>query len=365
MSTLNTSLEHTWSQRFAALKETFISRESERSGTYQAKDSIAARQTKERTHKAQSLPANLAETIAEIENKSSLARIINFVSEGIFFVNARGQITMINHIAARLFGEPKEALIGRELTSFLTDQYVNEYLHMFARLAVDSGMQLNHGPKEVAIQQRDGGVLSADMSLSSLPDVADADEAVIIGVLHDLTTHQAEYGKLRRQARTDYLTGIANRHGFAESMEVSWKEGHREGYPLSLLMIDVDQFKAFNDDYGHIIGDKCLQMIASTIELCLPARDCIAARFGGEEFAVLLPRCSAQVVQLIAIRIKRHIGELRFTDLGLPETVQVSVSIGIASQYGYTYQSPEELIRAADGALYEAKNSGRNKIKVV
>ncbi len=352
MGTMNTPFEQTWSQRFALLKESFTSPKG------------GVNDPDKQPHAAQSLPASLADTVANIESKSSLARIINFVSEGIFFVNARGQITLINHIAARLLGEPKEALIGRELVSFLTDQYVNEYLHMFAKLSVDSKIQLNHGPKEVALQQRDGGLLSADLSLSSLPDIADTDEAVIIGVLHDLTAHQAEYGKLRRQARTDYLTGISNRHGFAESLETSWKEGSREGYPISLLMIDVDQFKVFNDDYGHLIGDKCLQMIASTIELCLPARDCIAARFGGEEFAVLLPRCSAQVVQLIAIRVKRHISELRFTDLGLPDTVSVSVSIGIASQREGTYKSSEELVAAADGALYEAKNSGRNKISV-
>ncbi|MDC8830844.1 GGDEF domain-containing protein [Alteromonas gilva] len=352
MSTINTPIEQTWSQRFTALKESFISPHS------------GDPKTNNLTRAAHALPDNLVDTIANIESKSSLARIINFVSEGIFFVNARGQITLINHIAARLLGEPKEALIGRELTSFLTDQYVNEYLHMFAKIAVDSSIQLNHGPKEVALQQRSGDLLPADLSLSSLPDVADTDEAVIIGVLHDLTAHQAEYGKLRRQARTDYLTGIANRHGFAESLEASWKEGSREGYPLSLLMIDVDEFKVFNDEHGHLIGDKCLQLIASTIELCLPARDCVAARFGGEEFAVLLPRCSAQVVQLIAIRIKRHIGELKFTDLGLPATVNVSVSIGIASQRDGVYKSSDELIAAADGALYIAKNSGRNTISV-
>ncbi|WP_141096208.1 diguanylate cyclase [Lacimicrobium sp. SS2-24] len=294
--------------------------------------------------------------------QGSLATMINFMSEGIVVLNTSASIEMINPVAANLLGESRAALLGRNLLSLMGEHYAEEYHCLFNELRADKSIKLNHGPKEVTFYRSNGKSLAADLSLSSVPDIFAFDDVYLVGVIHDLTAHKTEFGRLQRLARTDYLTGLSNRHRFAEALAESWQMCTRDNLPLSMLLIDVDYFKRFNDEHGHIQGDKCLQKIANVIDLCLPARDCVAARYGGEEFAVLLPRCSTRVAQLIAIRMNRHIAELDFTELNLSADAPVTVSIGVACQQNQRFHNSEALICAADAALYTAKADGRNRI---
>lgn len=292
----------------------------------------------------------------------SISNMINFISEGIFAIDRKGVIEMINPAAANMFGQNRDMLIGKSLLEFLGANQQEEYAALFERLLSRDNQVINHGPKEIKLVREDGTCLEADLSLSSLPESFITDRKLIIGVMHDLTSHKAEYGKLKRLARTDFLTGLANRHAFEESLNTNWLDCVSDEMPLSLMVIDVDHFKLFNDEYGHVTGDKCLQRIAKTIESCLPARNCLAARYGGEEFALVMPHCHSQIAQLVGIRIKRQVEALTFEDLGLGADVSITVSVGIACQQKGLYHTAEALLCSADIALYRAKEQGRNRI---
>ena len=300
----------------------------------------------------------------ECDQLAMLCNMINFITEGIFIINDEGVIEMVNAYAAKMFGAPKEALIGRKWSDFLNDQHRNEYDELLKGLKASQEANLSHGPKEISLNCADGTSLAADLSLSCLPYLKTKVNPLFIGILHNLTSHKAEYNKLRRQARTDRLTGLANRHAFEESLHDSWLECVTNSQPISMLMIDIDYFKQFNDRHGHVNGDKCIKKVGAAINACVPSRDCLTARYGGEEFAMILPRCNTSVAEAIAKQIQKQIASLSFVDQGLMSAIKVTVSQGIACEQKGHYSKPESLLRLADDALYKAKSSGRDRIKV-
>lgn len=173
----------------------------------------------------------------------------------------------------------------------------------------------------------------------------------------DLARSHAE---LREKAHKDSLTGIYNRGYFDEMLETEWHRIQRTGSPISILMLDIDHFKAYNDWHGHLKGDKCLQKIAQIIQANLQrAGDC-AARFGGDEFVVLLPYSTAEGCHEIAQKLHQAIQKLK---LPAPNQGKISVSIGHATWLGHHATRPiTELLSQADMALYTAKSLGRNRI---
>ena len=294
----------------------------------------------------------------------SFFNMINVIAEGIFVVNADGIIEVINPIAAKFFGSSQDAMIGQRWFNFLHDRYREQYEYIFLNWKDNNQLPLNHGPKEVLLTRADSTWLEVDLSLSCLPESLTEGSPMFVGVLHNLTEHKAEYSELRRQASTDHLTGLANRYNLEKTLNKSWNQSLVNGQPISLILIDVDYFKHFNDQFGHVNGDKCLQKIAHTIDACLPSRDSLAARYGGEEFAVILPRTHAASAESVAKHIQQQINIINFSELGLPSTFRVSVSQGIACEHSGQYRTPEALICAADTALYRAKAEGRNRISV-
>ncbi|KXI30192.1 GGDEF domain-containing protein [Paraglaciecola hydrolytica] len=298
------------------------------------------------------------------QKMSSFINMINVIAEGIFVVNADGVIEVINPIAAKFFGSSQDALVGQRWFNFLHDRHREHYEYIFLNWKDNKKLPLNHGPKEVLLTRADNSWLEADLSISCLPESLTEGSVLFVGVLHNLTQHKAEYSELRRQASTDHLTGLANRFNLEKTLNKSWNDSIVNAQPISLILIDVDYFKHFNDQFGHVNGDKCLQKIARTIEACLPSSDSLAARYGGEEFAVILPRSHATSATAVARLIQQQINIINFSELGLPSTFRVSVSQGIACEQGGQYRTPEALICAADTALYRAKAEGRNRINV-
>jgi diguanylate cyclase (GGDEF)-like protein len=171
---------------------------------------------------------------------------------------------------------------------------------------------------------------------------------------------------LMRVARTDDLTGIANRRFFEEQFEEEYRRAARDGTSLSLLMIDVDKFKQFNDHLGHQAGDRCLKRIATVIRRGLRRGGDSGARFGGEEFVVLLPHTDAEGALQRARHFLEAIARLGIRHPHSPVAGIVTVSIGVASvvpsRLGKSGAS--HLLLAADKALYRAKRAGRNRIGV-
>jgi len=165
-------------------------------------------------------------------------------------------------------------------------------------------------------------------------------------------------------ANSDGLTGIANRRQFDKALKQAIDRGIREHKFISLLMIDVDHFKRFNDTYGHNAGDKALKKVASALSLCCCRTDDLAARYGGEEFAVVLPETDEEQAQHVATKIMDAISALAIPFESSPDNEMLSVSIGIATQKCSTTILSNEFIMLADKALYLAKNKGRNRIAV-
>jgi diguanylate cyclase (GGDEF)-like protein len=160
---------------------------------------------------------------------------------------------------------------------------------------------------------------------------------------------------------TDTLTGIANRRRLDEAMHNAWQTAHETETPLALLIVDIDHFKRYNDRFGHPAGDGCLKRVAQAVASATRTGMDLAARMGGEEFAVLLVDCDSAGAVIIAERIHRTLA----MDLSGPEVIlalePVTVSIGVAARIPANGSSIEAFIQAADDALYQAKKNGRNQ----
>lgn len=169
---------------------------------------------------------------------------------------------------------------------------------------------------------------------------------------------------LEELSTLDGLTGLANRRHFNHSLAQEWHRAQREGAPLSLLMIDVDFFKAFNDHYGHQRGDECLRQIAKILGGIVKRPGDLAARYGGEEFAIILPRTGANGAVSVAETLRRQVENLKIEHSRSPLQKRVTLSLGVATMIAERNASPNSLIECADQALYDAKREGRNQVKV-
>jgi diguanylate cyclase (GGDEF)-like protein len=160
-------------------------------------------------------------------------------------------------------------------------------------------------------------------------------------------------------ARTDGLTKLANRRAFEEGLSREWARSARYGRPMSLIMIDVDQFKLFNDTYGHQAGDDTLTAIAGIIAQASKRPGDLAARFGGEEFAILLPDTDQRGAIQIADAIRDGVSRLRIDHAGSDHKI-VTISAGVAMRVLHSRMTATSLVHDADAALYRAKALGRN-----
>jgi len=166
---------------------------------------------------------------------------------------------------------------------------------------------------------------------------------------------------LERTAMTDGLTGLANRLHFDHRLMSDWASAARRRVPISVLMIDADHFKLYNDRYGHQGGDECLRQIALSIRAGLNRNSDLGARYGGEEFVALLPDTDAAGAERVAMAIQADLRARALPhDLNMPSG-RVTISIGVASAVPDGVAQAEHLVRAADMALYEAKMEGRDR----
>ncbi len=170
--------------------------------------------------------------------------------------------------------------------------------------------------------------------------------------------------ELQRLSILDELTGIANRRFFNILITQEWGRAIRSGQPLSLLLIDIDYFKAYNDFYGHPQGDRCLQQVAASLNvLARRPGDCVA-RYGGEEFVFLLADTGLTGAAVVAETLRENIEALHLEHAASPVNDRVTISVGVASVIPERDRSLDELLSSADQAVYQAKRTGRNCIKV-
>jgi diguanylate cyclase (GGDEF)-like protein len=190
-------------------------------------------------------------------------------------------------------------------------------------------------------------------------DCRKARERELVEVMRQL---EEANDRLHRLATSDALTGVANRLQFDLVFEREWKRAHREVEPLALLLIDIDHFKAFNDRFGHLEGDRCLKRVAATLQNEVKRPTDLAARYGGEEFVVLLPNTDNAGAIAVAESIRAAVERQGRDDAVTNGQTAVTVSVGLATCLPETGVGPEQLVAAADQALYAAKAAGRNRV---
>tara|TARA_R110002110_G_scaffold36071_19_gene120873 strand:- start:6240 stop:7163 length:924 start_codon:yes stop_codon:yes gene_type:complete len=163
-------------------------------------------------------------------------------------------------------------------------------------------------------------------------------------------------------AFVDGLTQIPNRRRYDEFLDTEWRRAIRQESSLSMILMDIDHFKQFNDTYGHLEGDRCLQEIAAALENTLHRPADLAARYGGEEFACLLPETDMTGAMHLAEKLRAAIEQLKLPHKSSQTAEYVTISVGVSSVVATTEQASEDLFKLADKALYTAKETGRNKV---
>ena len=204
-------------------------------------------------------------------------------------------------------------------------------------------------------------------------DGTDTDPLRMTGTVQDITERKQAEQQLARyrdaleeRVRLDPMTQVANRLALGEAMQREWEQARLRGMPLALLMIDVDYFKAYNDHYGHVAGDRCLQRVAQALASAVQRAGELAARYGGEEFAVLLPDSDELRAVAVAHRLREAVRELALEHQASPCGAQVTISVGVACVRPADGQPLEHaqttLFQQADEALYRAKQAGRDRV---
>lgn len=172
---------------------------------------------------------------------------------------------------------------------------------------------------------------------------------------------QCHKEKLAQMSYVDGLTSIANRRRFNEYLEAEWNRAVRSGLSLGLILLDIDFFKQFNDHYGHSAGDECLVLVARALSACIKRSADLVSRYGGEEFAVILPETDFSGAKSIAAQIQTSIRDLGITHEYSRIAPHITVSIGIVSCVPAEKDSHLELLEVADKQLYAAKEAGRDQ----
>ncbi len=269
------------------------------------------------------------------------------------FIGAPIDITRVDDIGARV---AKRAFDGGEplvVTDIDLSRFDRSPEERRYRTGSFLSFPISIGDRNLAVlnfTDRVGGPVFGESDVELLKAIAPQ-----LAVALDRKALKIRAGELEKRSITDSLTGLMNRGYIEERLVEEMNSASRHRFPICLLMIDVDNFKQYNDTYGHPAGDTALVLVASVLKDTLRAAD-VAARYGGEEFAVLLPQTAVEEGKAIAERLRQRIERTEF-----PKR-RVTISIGLAA-YSNEFAEPKDWITAADMALYEAKGLGRNIVQ--
>ena len=278
------------------------------------------------------------------------------VADVLVHVGAAGLATYVSPSVERVFGRKPDEVIGTDALWLIIEEDRAGLIEAITKFHKGEASELRYQARA----RRPGGELVWIESTATAMN----DQGMTVLVLRDITDRKRLEDELAAMALQDGLTGLANRRAFDQTLERTWNRTVRQGSQLSLLLLDLDHFKQFNDEYGHQAGDDCLRSVAAAIRSALARPGDVACRYGGEELAIVLGETGAEEAKEIAEGIRAAVEALQIPHSGSGCASVVTASVGIATalaREGGTIRMPEGLLQAADHALYRAKNEGRNR----
>lgn len=331
---------------------------------------------------------NKAKELALEESEIFLRSILITANDGIMTSDAKGTILAVNHAIERDFGYTEKELVGKNLNIIMAndmgpkhDRYMEQYLNSETPTLV--GRML-----DVMGKRKDGSLFPIEITVSE----ARIDNKIFFtGIIRDITVRKEHekmiHNMMRELAQAkldlesansqlhdqnreltelsehDALTDLANRRFMINALKREWPRLQRNQKPISIILLDIDYFKRFNDSYGHQAGDGCLKEIAYTLDKNIARPADFIARYGGEEFIAILPETGLDGACYLAEKMRHAIDELDIEHSGSELNNHVTISAGVASTIPNQSNHYDILIKQADEALYEAKHSGRNCVK--
>lgn len=308
------------------------------------------------------LHSRQAAEAAASESEARFRLLAENASDMVTRIGPDGRRRYVSPAAERLLGWPPEVLVGAHATAGIHPKDLKAVEREVERLR--SG-----GADAVTVTYRtrraDGTRIWLETTVRQVLDPVTGAADGVVAISRDVTERKMLETRLRRLAMHDRLTALANRHSFDQAMAQAAQRSARLRRPLSLLLIDVDRFKSYNDRYGHQAGDDCLRAVAAAIRGVVRRSADLPARWGGEEFAVLLPDTGTAEALATAERLRAAVAAL-----GIPHTEAARDGAIVTASVGVATLLPEDggpavtelLVEAADAALYAAKRGGRNRV---
>lgn len=291
-----------------------------------------------------------------------LRAIVENTVKAIIVINQAGIIEEFNPAAERIFGYGAEKVVGANVSLLMPEPYRSEHDGYLQRYLTGGESHIIGVGREVTGRRNDGATFPMHLAVGRMEL---GDRVTFVGVLHDITAQKQLEEHLRILSLKDGLTGIYNRRAFDESLEKEWRRGRRQHSALSLILLDIDFFKRYNDTYGHQVGDTCLKIVARKVAASVHRPGDLVARYGGEEFVVLLPETPLDEAQQVAERIRQAVAQLAIPHSSSEVAPVISISLGVAGMVPDRQHSSEALLQYADRALYGAKSNGRNRVCIV
>lgn len=282
-------------------------------------------------------------------------KIFEFSNDGILILSIdENRIIEVNPAVTKMLGFSREDLLSMNISNIqprgvdLIKKYTDQVITNRAKWT-----------NELTFKTKSDKLILVEVSASI---VTIDNQNYLISMVRDIGCRKQIEEQLRLFSFTDGLTGIANRRKLDEYMDIEWRRAIRYELPISVIMIDIDYFKPYNDTYGHLQGDICLKAVASIIQKSLIRPGDLCARYGGEEFIVLLPDTDEKGSLHIANKINCNLANEKIKHCKSDINTFVTVSMGLDSIVPTSKNTSSQLISKADQALYQAKREGRNKI---
>ena len=292
--------------------------------------------------------------------REQMDAITESMGEGLYVLDGQGRVGYVNQAASQMLGYRPDEITGAKANALFYDS-----AGIQGRPTRIPGWEVlrtggTYRSERHQLRRRDGTSLPVSLTVAPLRGV----DKGVVAVFHDIADRARELSSLKEQAARDALTGLGNRRMLDASLQRESARAQRTGNPLSLLMLDVDEFKLYNDNFGHPAGDQALRRIAAILEKSVNRPADLICRYGGEEFAIILPVADAEAAAVVAERIRKAVEAAQIPHTADAQRPVVTVSIGCATATGVGVE-PALLIARADAGVYRAKSRGRNRVEGV